>query len=227
MHPAETLDTYRLCHHRHRLPPSRCPTVLVPAPLAAGNMPVKPNKYVEEWGVRREHIENEFRCRCAVARSGIGFQPVERCSCPSWSLKLTVSLRFSAPRISVWHVVSRTMDHCCLPCAFCPCTQRKPAMASLQVGCQDLDQHRYLGGHRPCACLQVLVSAEGSTGRALACRPGVCCPKVRCWQQRRSCPKFPVLMSFGDIALLLCSVGEFNRVDKVAGRPERAMWGNS
>ncbi|KAL4420814.1 hypothetical protein ABPG75_010470 [Micractinium tetrahymenae] len=27
----------------------------------AGNLPVKPNKYVEEWGVRREHIENEFR----------------------------------------------------------------------------------------------------------------------------------------------------------------------
>lgn len=28
---------------------------------AAGNLPVKPNKFVEEWGVRREHIENEFR----------------------------------------------------------------------------------------------------------------------------------------------------------------------
>ncbi len=23
---------------------------------------MKPNKYIEEWGVRREHIENEFRC---------------------------------------------------------------------------------------------------------------------------------------------------------------------
>lgn len=29
--------------------------------LLAGNLPVKPNKYVEDWGVRREHIENEFR----------------------------------------------------------------------------------------------------------------------------------------------------------------------
>ncbi|EFN51950.1 hypothetical protein CHLNCDRAFT_139616 [Chlorella variabilis] len=27
----------------------------------AGNLPVKPNKFVEEWGTRREHVENEFR----------------------------------------------------------------------------------------------------------------------------------------------------------------------
>jgi hypothetical protein len=27
----------------------------------AGNMPVKPNKYIEEWGTRREHLETEYK----------------------------------------------------------------------------------------------------------------------------------------------------------------------
>lgn len=27
----------------------------------AGNLPVKPNKFVEEWATRREHLESEFR----------------------------------------------------------------------------------------------------------------------------------------------------------------------
>lgn len=26
-----------------------------------GNMPVKPNKYIEEWGTRREHLETEYK----------------------------------------------------------------------------------------------------------------------------------------------------------------------
>lgn len=43
--------------------PSRCSAPrLLSAPPSAGNLPVKPNKYVEEWGTRREHVENEFRC---------------------------------------------------------------------------------------------------------------------------------------------------------------------
>ena len=45
------------CRRRRRRP--RTPPLL--RLHAAGNLPVKPNKYIEEWGVRREHIENEFR----------------------------------------------------------------------------------------------------------------------------------------------------------------------
>lgn len=28
---------------------------------AVGNLPVKPNSFVESWGTRREHVENDFR----------------------------------------------------------------------------------------------------------------------------------------------------------------------
>ncbi len=37
------------------------PLVLTPAPLPAGNLPVKTNKFVEEWGTMREHVEKDFR----------------------------------------------------------------------------------------------------------------------------------------------------------------------
>lgn len=52
-----------LPRHPVPLPPAQSllPGRSITALPAAGNLPVKPNKYVEEWGVRREHIENEFR----------------------------------------------------------------------------------------------------------------------------------------------------------------------
>lgn len=67
----------------------------VTTPWLAGNMPVKPNKYIEEWGTRREHIEKEFRCGC-VGSSGAALcipvhrriepsQEQERCQAPQGS----------------------------------------------------------------------------------------------------------------------------------------------
>lgn len=50
-------------------PCTSCPTA-APSPTKhflflpfspVGDLPVKPNKHIEDWAVRREHIENEFR----------------------------------------------------------------------------------------------------------------------------------------------------------------------
>jgi hypothetical protein len=35
---------------------------------SVGNLPVKPNKYIEEWSTRRENIENEFKWDAATIR---------------------------------------------------------------------------------------------------------------------------------------------------------------
>ena len=67
-------------------PAAACPAAAAASPercalCSTGNLPVKPNKYVEDWGVRREHIENEFRwvlqlscVACSASCSGLPSQ---------------------------------------------------------------------------------------------------------------------------------------------------------